>query len=31
VAKLKEMGGQVEEDGWLSFGRWVAKLWEMGG
>jgi hypothetical protein len=31
VAKLKEMGGHVEEDGWLSCGRWVAKLREMGG
>jgi hypothetical protein len=35
--QVREMGGKVERwvakkgDGWLSSGRWVAKLREMGG
>jgi hypothetical protein len=31
MAKLREKGGLVVGDGWLSCGRWVAKLREMGG
>jgi hypothetical protein len=31
VAKVREMGGQGERDGWPRCGRWVAKVREMGG
>jgi hypothetical protein len=31
MVKFREMNGEVEGEGWLSLGRWLAKLREMGG
>ncbi len=31
MAKLREMGGEAEKDGWRSQERWVAKLRKMVG